>query len=253
MVEAVPIIGHKHCMNFGLRIFGAAARLFGPPQTGKNVSMRDIDNAGVAAALIALGAKLAKADGVVRPEEVDAFKNVFKASVESRVSIERFFNLAQQTTLGFEHYAKIVYRHYKLRSDILEDILDGLFFIALADGIVTVDEMNFLETIGKIFKFSPMTFHRIRAVHCGRAPDDPFLVLGIDERISDVELKRVYRSLAASNHPDRLAARGLPPELQKLATHKMAMINKAYAEIIEMRKNAPVFERLTQSQKSENA
>ncbi len=230
-----------------MRIFAAAARLFGPPRRLRaDDSLRDIGHAGVAAALIALGAKLAKADGVVSPEEVDAFKHVFKASVEAQVGIERFFNLAKQTTAGYEHYARVVYRHYKHRPDILEDIMDGLFFIALADGIVTPDEMAYLETVAKIFKFSPLTFHRIKAAHCGRAPDDPFLVLGVDEQITDAELKRVYRSLAAANHPDRLAARGLPPELQKLATHKMAMINKAYAEILEMRKHAPVFERLPQ-------
>ncbi len=232
-------------MGFGLRIFGAAAHLFGPRKDDED--LRDISDAGVAAALIALGAKLAKADGMVSKNEVDAFKNVFQASVEAKVGIERFFNLAKQTTLGYEAYAKIVYRHYKHRCDILEDILDGLFFIALSDGIVTPEEMRFLETVAKIFHFSPLGFNRIKAVHCGRAPDDPYQILGVDESTPDTELKRVYRAMAAANHPDRLAARGLPPQLQKLATHKMALINKAYSDIMEMRKHAPIYQRIGQS------
>ena len=242
-------------MNFGLRILTAAARLFGPPrkQGGKgqesargkrDASFRDIGNAGVAAALIALGAKLAKADGVVSANEIDAFKNVFQSSVEANAGISRFFDLAKQTTLGYEAYARKVYRHYKARPDILEDILDGLFHIALADGIVTGAEMQFLETTGKIFGFNPRTFSRIRAAHIGRALDDPYLILGIDEDVPDRELKRAYRTMAAANHPDRLVARGLPAELQELATHKMALINRAYGEIVKIRKEFPVHDRL---------
>ncbi|MBL4871255.1 MAG: molecular chaperone DjiA [Robiginitomaculum sp.] len=228
-------------MNFGIRILGAAARLFGPPSgdpSRKELSPFDknVGDAGVAAALIALGAKLAKADGVVSRDEICAFKNVFQSTKEGEDGIARFFNLAAQTTLGFEAYAKIVYRKYKHRKDILEDVLDGLFHIALADGIVTDTEMDFLDATGRIFKFDERTFSRIRIAHLGRASDDPYLILGIDEDITHLELKRVYRQMANANHPDRLVARGLPAELQKLATHKMAMINKAYAEILARRR-----------------
>lgn len=74
----------------------------------------------------------------------------------------------------------------------------------------------------------------------GRASDDPYLLLGVDEDISDAELKKTYRSMAAANHPDRVVARGLPEELRTLATHKMAMINQAYSEIRAQRKAEPV-------------
>jgi len=70
------------------------------------------------------------------------------------------------------------------------------------------------------------------------------LILGIDEAVTDSELKRAYRMMAAANHPDRLVARGLPPELQELATHKMALINRAYGEIVKIRKQYPVYDRL---------
>jgi len=237
-------------MNFGLRILTAAARLFGPPSRSKELGLplsrdeRSVGDAGVAAALIALGAKLAKADGVVTREEIDAFKKVFQADDKAQSGISRFFDMAMQTTLGYEAYAKIVYRKYKKRPDILEDVLDGLFHIALADGIVTGEEMQFLETVGKIFRFAPRTFARIRIAHLGRAADDPYLILGVEDDICDAALKKAYRRLAAANHPDRLAARGLPPELQALATHKMAIINKAYAQVKELRKNDPVYAKI---------
>lgn len=234
-------------MNFGLRILGAAARLFGPPSKHPPSPFdHEVGDAGVAAALIALGAKLAKADGVVTADEISAFKNVFQADADASEGIARFFDLARQTTLGYEAYAKIVYRKYKSRPDILEDVLDGLFHIALADGIVSAAELDFLETTGRLFRFDERTFQRIRIAHMGRCADDPYLILGVDEGISDVELKRAYRQMAANNHPDRLMARGLPQELQALATHKMAMINRAYGEIVAQRKKAPVYARIAE-------
>ncbi len=224
-------------MNIWQRIFSAGARLFGPPNTqDKHGQPGRMDQAGIVAALVALGAKMAKADGQVRTAEVAAFKRVFQASPENEATIARFFDLARQTTLGFERYARIIARRFRAQPAALEDVLDGLFHIALADGIVTDEEMAFLERVGSIFGFSEREFRRIKVAHMGRAADDPYLILGVDEDISDVDLKRAYRRMAGANHPDRMIARGLPQELVGLANHKMAMVNKAYAEITAHRK-----------------
>jgi len=111
-----------------------------------------------------------------------------------------------------------------------------LFHIALADGIVTDEEAKFLETVSNVFGFSEREYKRIKSSHLGQDSDDPYLILGIDPDISDSDLKRAYRRQAAANHPDRLMARGLPKEMMGLANHKMAIINRAYAQILEERK-----------------
>ncbi|WP_051279778.1 molecular chaperone DjiA [Hellea balneolensis] len=224
-------------MSIWQRIFSAGARLFGPPNLpDRDGSAARLDDAGLVAALVALGAKMAKADGQVRHAEIAAFKRVFQASSDNEPTIARFFDLARQTTMGFERYAAIIAKRFRAQPAALEDVLDGLFHIALADGIVTEDEMSFLVRVGEIFGFSDREFRRIKIAHMGRASDDPYLILGVDEDISDVDLKRAYRRMAAANHPDRMVARGLPKELMKLANHKMAMVNKAYAEILAARK-----------------
>lgn len=214
----------------------AAARLFGPPpaidtdgQPGR------IEPAGVTAALIALGAKMAKSDGHVTPDDVAAFKRVFQATDANERDIGRFFDLARQTTLGYQRYAQIIAKKYRAQPAALEDVMDGLFHIALADSVVTTEEENFLKTTADIFGFSDREFKRIRIAHMGRAADDPYLILGVDEDISDIDLKKAYRRMASANHPDRLMARGLPKELIGLANHKMAMVNQAYAEIKKQR------------------
>lgn len=219
------------------RILSAAAQLFGPPtlsdgrgQAGK------VDDAPVVAALIALGAKMAKADGEVRPEDISAFDQVFKADPGSREMVARFFRLARQTTLGYERYARRVARHFRARPAALEDVMDGLFHIALADSILTKDELAFLARVAEIFGFSETEFSRLKATHVGRDSDDPYLILGIDETVDDEGLRKAYRRAAAANHPDRIVSRGLPPEMTALATHKMALINRAYAQIKAQRK-----------------
>lgn len=225
-------------MNLWERILTAAARLFGPPpKIDTDGQPGRIEPAGVTAALIALGAKMAKSDGLVTLDEVAAFKTVFNASPENEKDIGRFFDLARQTTLGYQRYAQIIAKKYRAQPAALEDVLDGLFHIALADGVVTDDEMEFLKTTAEIFGFSQREFERIKIGHMGRASDDPYLILGVDEDISDADLKKAYRRMASANHPDRLMARGLPRELLGLANHKMAMVNKAYAEIKEIRKS----------------
>ena len=224
-------------MNIWQRIFSAGARLFGPPNMpDKHGQPGRMDQAGIVAALVALGAKMAKADGQVRIAEVAAFKRVFQASPDNEDTIGRFFDLARQTTLGYQRYARIIAKRFRAQPAALEDVMDGLFHIALADGIVTDEEMAFLERVGDIFGFSEREFRRIKIAHMGRAADDPYLILGVDEDISDADLKRAYRRMAAANHPDRMIARGLPQELLGLANHKMAMVNKAYAEITAQRK-----------------
>ena len=225
-------------MNVWQRIFAAGARLFGPPQSPDNNGRAgQLDHAGLVAALVALGAKMAKADGQVRHEDIAAFRRVFQASPENEDTIARFFDLAQQTTLGYERYARIISKRFRAQPAALEDVMDGLFHIALADGVVTDAELGFLSRVGKIFGFSEREFKRIKIAHIGRASDDPYLILGVDEEISDIDLKRAYRRMAAANHPDKMIARGLPPELVGMANHKMAMVNRAYAQIVKLRKS----------------
>lgn len=220
------------------RIFGAGAGLFGAPQSPDGAGTAGpIDQAGLVAALVALGAKMAKADGQVRVEDVQAFRQVFKADESSEAMIGRFFDLARQTTAGYQRYARIVAKKFRAKPSALEDVLDGLFHIALADGIVTDDEAEFLSTVATEFGFSDREFRRIKAAHLGRESDDPYLILGVDPDISDVDLKRAYRRQAAANHPDRMMARGLPPEMVGLANHKMAMVNNAYTQILAERKS----------------
>jgi len=123
-------------------------------------------------------------------------------------------------SIAYQRYARIVAKAFRAQPGLLEDVMDGLFHIALADGIVTAEEAEFLETVASVFGFSEREYRRIRNSHLGQDADDPYLILGVDPDISDKDLKTAYRRQAASNHPDRLMARGLPREMIGIASRQ---------------------------------
>jgi DnaJ like chaperone protein len=186
-------------------------------------------------ALIALSAKMAKADGEVSQAEVRAFEEVFKIPPGEARNVERVYRVAQQDVAGFEAYAKQVARIYQNKPAVLEDVIDALFHIAKADGHVHPQELDYLRTVADIFGLSEIEFARIRASHLGQEKGDPYLVLGITPDISDEDLKKAYRRLVRENHPDTLIARGVPSELVSIANEKLAAINVAYDRIVKVR------------------
>jgi len=185
--------------------------------------------------VIALCAKMAKADGRVTGDEIAAFQEVFQVPPHELENVRRVFNLARQDTAGYEAYAKQIAKLFKNKPQVLEDLLDGLFHIAKADKSFHHKEYEFLRNVAEIFGFSDAEFERIRASHFGTEADDPYVVIGVDRAASDDEIKRAYHKMVKENHPDALRARGVPDEFLKMANDKLAAINSAYDRIAKAR------------------
>ncbi len=181
--------------------------------------------------VIALAAKLAKADGTVTRDEVEVFKRVFPVPREEEANVGHLFNLAKQDVAGFDSYAKQLASLFRGRPGVLEDLLDSLFVIAKADDRLHPGELEYLRNVAVIFGFSEGEFQRIRASHFGPDREDPYVILGVEHSIADEDLKRAYHRLVRENHPDSLIARGVPAEFVRLATEKLASINGAYDNI----------------------
>ncbi len=181
-------------------------------------------------ALIALSAKMAKADGIVLPAEVDAFYQICRVPDGERKNVERVYNLAQEDVAGFEAYAQQLADIFSSNPRVCEDVLDALFHIAHADGELHPAEEAFLKQVGDIFGLSRVGFARIQARH---SPDaiDPYIVLGVKENASDEVVRSVWLKAVRENHPDQLQARGVPEEITHLANARMAVINRAWETI----------------------
>lgn len=191
-------------------------------------------------ALIALSAKMAVSDGVVTASELRAFQKTVEIPSGIEEQVDKLFKMAQRDVAGYESYARKIGRFFHDRPETLEHVLDGLFYIASADGMIHEAELDYLKSVSDIFGFDDARFEQLAAQHVYfDNSTDPYVVLGLAPGADRDEVRRVYRLLVAEHHPDRLIAKGVPEELLEMATARMAAINNAYGRIMKARPAAP--------------
>ena len=204
---------------------------------GHYVIDNDDEDVAFAIALIALSAKMSTADGKMSEKELLAFKDILSEVPDNELkNVFKIYNLAREDTAGYEAYAQQISVIFKDNTEVLENVLDGLFHIAKSDNPVNKKEVLFLERVAGIFGFTSAEFSRIRASHMGSEIDDPWLVLGLDSGTNINIAQKAWKELVAQNHPDRLIAKGVPKELLGMANEKLAIINSAYDRIVKAHK-----------------
>jgi DnaJ like chaperone protein len=184
-------------------------------------------------AVIALGAKMAKADGLVTKDEVAAFREIFSIPREEEANTARLFNLARQDVAGFDDYASRIARMFDAADGTLCDLMEGLFYIAVADGAYHPQEDDFLSQVADIFGLSEREFKSLRTRFVPDAEPDPYDVLGVEPDAPMETIRQAWRALVRDTHPDRMIARGVPEEAIKLAEKRMVAINRAWEAINE--------------------
>lgn len=182
-------------------------------------------------AVIALGAKMAKADGLVTRDEVSAFREVFSIPPEDEANAARVFNLARQDVAGYEVYARKIKGMFGDQCDVLIDLLEGLFHIAVADGSYNALEDDFLRRVAEIFDITHPKFRAVKARFVEWADHDPWEILGVSHDAPLDEVRAAWRTLVRESHPDRMIARGVPEEAVKMAEKRLVIINDAWDEI----------------------
>ncbi len=183
-------------------------------------------------AVIALAAKLAKADGRVTRDEVEALKRVVPIPEGGTAHVARIFDEAKASADGYESYARQIATLLHGRVAVLEDLLGALLMIAHVDGTYHPSERAMIIDIGRIFGFSQADVKRLEDMFTPTAAgSDPYEVLGLTSGASDAEVKAAYRRLLRENHPDSVIAQGLPEEFIEVANRKMAEINAAHDRI----------------------
>jgi DnaJ like chaperone protein len=179
-------------------------------------------------AVIALGAKMAKADGLVTRDEVTAFREVFQIADGDTAGAARVFNLARQDVAGFDDYARRIANMFQDQPEMLRDLIEGLFHIAMADGTYHPNEDAFLSQVAGIFAMPEGEFAALRARFVPDTSPLPYTVLGISPNATLDEARVAWRALVRKNHPDALVARGLPEEAVRMAEKRLIDINRAW-------------------------
>jgi len=185
-------------------------------------------------AVVVLAAKLAKVDGPVKRAEIDAFKRMFRFAPENARDIARLWDGARESAEGFEPFAEKLAEAFSDNRTVLEEVLAALFAVARADGPLNAAEERFLAAVRSRFGLSERAWENARTGQTGRsepAGPDPYAVLGVARTASNEEIRSAWRQLMRENHPDTLAARGVPAHFIESATRRVSEINAAWNRI----------------------
>lgn len=185
-------------------------------------------------AVIALSAKMAKADGLVTRDEVMAFREVFTLPAQEEDNAALVYNMARQDVAGYRDYAQRIRRMFGDGHEALFNLMEGLFHIATADDQYSDEEDSFLSDVAQIFGISDSEFRCLRARWVPSAEHDPWVILGIEPDAHLEEARQAWKRIVRDCHPDRMMANDVPEEARQIAEDRLVAVNQAWEEIQRM-------------------
>jgi DnaJ like chaperone protein len=190
-----------------------------------------------ALSLIVLSAKLSKADGQVSKEELIAVRNKLKIPENEIKQVGKIFNKAKQESAGYEPYAQQIAQIYKNNLNVLEEVINILFYIAEADGNVSKSELDMIQHIAQIFGLNQFQFNSIKESRKSSDKLNPYVVLGSKPEEDLQTIRKKYLQLSKEHHPDILISKGVPKEVIKESKKKMRAINSAWDQVQKLKTN----------------
>jgi len=203
---------------------------------------------------------LAKADGRVSEDEIAQARAVMdrmQLNEEQRAEAIALFNRGKEADFPLDATVAEFASTVKHRKQLILVLLEVLLQVALADGEIHEAEEEILVRVAEGLGVPRAQFQQIlnmllaqaqfsgaggayRGGQSSAGPSRPSLgqaykVLGVSESASNQEIKKAYRKLMSEHHPDKLAAKGVPDEMIRMATEKTAEISKAYDMIKDNR------------------
>ena len=190
-----------------------------------------------ALSLIVLSAKLSKADGQVSREELIAVKDKLKIPEHELDQVGKIFNKAKEESIGYEPYAKQIAHFYKGHLNVLEEVINTLFYIAEADGNISDQEFKMIQNVAQIFGLDEQQFNGI--VESRKSSDklNPYVVLESNPDDNLADIRKWYLKLSKEHHPDLLLSKGVPEEVIDESKKKMRAINAAWDQIQKLKSN----------------
>lgn len=216
---------------------------------------------------------VAKSSGRVTTEHIQTasdFMDKMRLSEAQKAEAKDAFREGKLPGFPLSAKLKLFKQHFGHRSDLQQFFLDILIQTAYSDSILEQKEYDVLLKIAKQLGYSKRFLDQLIAMweaelrfqahkqkqnekykkydrrsqqeqNANRQSDSPSLqdayaIIGASERDSSREIKRAYKRLMAQNHPDKLVAKGLPPEMMEVAKQKTQDIQAAYDLIKKARK-----------------
>ena len=188
-----------------------------------------------ALSLIILSAKLSKADGHVSKEELIAVKDKLQIPDSEIDQVAKIFNKAKDESTGYEPYAKQIAEIFRDNINVLEEVINILFYIAEADGHVSNDEETMIANIAYIFGLSQKQYQSIKESRKTSDKLNPYIVLESQPTDDLKTIRKNYIKLSKEHHPDLLIRKGVPVEVINESKNKMRSINAAWDQVQKLK------------------
>lgn len=188
---------------------------------------------------------LCKADRVVTRDEIRAAEAIFDRlhlTPALREEAKAAFNRGKAPEFDLDAAVDRFREIGRGRGPLLQLFLQIQVMAVAADGDVHPAEHEMLVRVARRLGLTERDVAQLEALlraaaggpsAAGAPPtrqrlDDAYAALGVSPKASDSEVKRAYRRLMSRNHPDKLAARGLPESMREIAEERSREINTAY-------------------------
>ncbi len=185
---------------------------------------------------------VAKSDGKVTKDEIALAEQVMdqmQLSAEQRKIAITLFNEGKKPDFQIHEVLKQFKAELYRRRTLVQMFLEIVSAVALSDGNLDSREQKILEDIAADLGYSSEDFNELLGRLSGQAQfaqqesvadklAAAYELLGVNEGVDSVELKRAYRRQMNQHHPDKLVAKGLPEEMMEFANRKTQDIKAAY-------------------------
>ena len=212
---------------------GKISRLSSTKTLGKQQNSQEI----FALSLIVLSAKLSKADGQVSKEELIAVKDKLQIPDSEIDQVAKIFNKAKDESTGYESYAKQIGEIFRGNINVLEEVINILFYIAESDGHVSNEEEAMIANIAYIFGLTQKQYESIKESRKSSDKLNPYIVLESQPTDDLQTIRKKYIKLSKEHHPDLLISKGVPIEVINESKNKMRAINAAWDQVQKLKNN----------------
>jgi DnaJ like chaperone protein len=188
---------------------------------------------------------LCKADGVVTRDEIQVVEQILARlllSPEQKEQAKAAFHRGKAPDFDLDAAVGSFAQSVPRGGLLFQLFLELQVLAVAADGHVHPAEHAMLVRVARGLGLSEYDVARLEALlraaasgeatFDGSAPDqrldDAYAALGVTQEASESEIKRAYRKMMSENHPDRIAAKGLPESMREIAEERARKINAAY-------------------------
>lgn len=199
------------------------------------------------AATFSVMGHIAKADGRVSKREIalaEQLMSHMQLNAQQKRMAMSLFNQGKSPDFQLGEVLQQFKQECHRRTTLMRMFLEIQVQAAMADGHLDAAESDILQHAALTLGFNRSELEQIINMITSAGPseagqqmtlEEAYNIIGANEKMTTVDIRKLYRKLLSQHHPDKLVSKGLPEEMIKLANEKTHEIRTAWKLIQKTR------------------